>query len=96
VYTVVKKVRSVDTPNSLSYPALKRLRMASSLVLKKRDASALYCPGGHWKFLKLPERPMVGHLLASSGGQGVHAVSHGKPKVQHDVITEMVTVRTIL
>jgi len=42
VYTVVKKMRSVDTPNSLkSYPALKRLRMASSLVLKKRDASAL-------------------------------------------------------
>jgi len=40
---------------------------------------------------------MVGHfVLASSGGQGVHVVSHGKPKVHHEVITEMVTVRTIL
>jgi hypothetical protein len=59
---------------------------------------ALYCPGGHRKFLKLPERPMVGQwpLAASSGGHGVHAVSHGKPKEQHEVTSEMTTVRMIL
>ncbi|BAS79234.1 Os02g0558200 [Oryza sativa Japonica Group] len=40
-YTAVKKMKRVDMWNSDSVPLLKRLRMASSFVLKKSDARSL-------------------------------------------------------
>ena len=58
---------------------LKRLRMASSLVVRKREARSLYCPAGQWKLLYLPERPLVGQLSWTPSGHGVHVLSHGRP-----------------
>jgi hypothetical protein len=93
----MKKTSSVHTLNSLSVPPLKRLRIASSLVLRNREASALYCPAGHQNFLKLPDRPIVGHLPAGrSGGQGMHGDSDDRPKEQHELTMEMNAVKRIL
>lgn len=75
---------------------LNKFLIASSFVLKKRLASSLYSPGWHWNFLKLPDRPMVGHGSDAPAGQGRHGANHGNPNKRQDVIIETVQARSIL
>ena len=75
--------------NSCSVPALNRFLMVSSLELKSRVASPLYCPSGQLNILKLPILPRWGQTYREAAGQGLQRPIQGTENCTTDVSTAM-------